>query len=138
MTLQPVLKATAVVLRNDRGTEEVLTIEHPLDEGDFMLQLPAGTVEPEEAPAATAVRELREETGVEAKVRCLAGIIDEEYQGQARRRWIFLLDAPGELPDEWACTCDCGAPIRCFWLPFETATLVEPQQPWIEVARAAR
>jgi hypothetical protein len=39
------------------------------------------------------------------------------------------------MPDEWAFTCDCGAPIRCHWLPFDEAVIVDHQQAWIEAAR---
>jgi hypothetical protein len=38
-----VLKVTAVVLRGAASREEVLVFDHPLDEGGFMIQLPAGT-----------------------------------------------------------------------------------------------
>jgi ADP-ribose pyrophosphatase YjhB (NUDIX family) len=100
-----------------------------------MLQLPAGTVELGEAAEAAAVRELHEETGVEARLVSLAGVRDEERDGEARRRWIYLLDAPEGLQDEWPYKCDCGADIRCFWLRFEDAEIVAPQQPWMELAR---
>jgi len=129
-------KATAVLVRQSL-TEEVLVIEHPLDEGGSMLQLPAGTVESNEEPEVAVLRELTEETGVVGELRALAGVLDEEYAGEARRRWIYLMDAPEGLPDEWPFTCDCGASIRCFWLPFETATLVESQRAWIDLARSA-
>lgn len=100
-----------------------------------MIQLPAGTVEPEESAEAAAVRELIEETGVEARLLALAGVRDEEWEGQARRRWVFVFEAPEIVEDEWPFACDCGAHIRCYWLPFETAQIVAPQQPWLELAR---
>jgi ADP-ribose pyrophosphatase len=38
---------------------------HPV--GETLLELPAGTLEPDEAPAVTAAREIREEIGMTAK-----------------------------------------------------------------------
>jgi 8-oxo-dGTP pyrophosphatase MutT (NUDIX family) len=137
MADEVVFKATAVLLRKAPGGDEVLVFDHPLDEGGFMIQLPAGTIEPDEAPEAAAVRELEEETGAVATSPVLAGIRDEVWEGQQRRRWVYLLRAPGGLADEWPFRCDCGAPIVCHWLPLATATIAENQQPWIELAREA-
>ena len=102
-----------------------------------MVQLPAGTVEAHEEPEAAVVRELLEETGVEAEVLALAGVLDEVREGEARRRWIYLLAAPTGLPDEWPFHCDCGVATRCYWLPFERGAVMKEQQPWLELAREA-
>ena len=114
---------------------EVLVFDHPLDDGGFMIQLPAGTIEQQEEPEVAATRELWEETGVQATLAALAGVRDEEWEGQARRRWVYLFEAPDGLPNEWPFTCDCGAKTRCYWLPFNRAEIVEPQQPWLQMAR---
>ena len=130
--MERVGKVTAIVRR---GTD-VLVFDHPLDEGGSMIQLPAGTIEAGEAPEVAAARELFEETGVRAVPLVLAGVRDETWNDQLRRRWVFLFDAPAGLAEEWPRTCDCGAPIRCYWLPLATASIVEPQQPWLDMARA--
>jgi 8-oxo-dGTP pyrophosphatase MutT (NUDIX family) len=130
-----VKKVTAVCLRRRGVVPEVLVFDHPLNEGGSMIQLPAGTIERDEAPEVAVLRELYEETGVDARLTSLAGVRDEEWQGEARRRWIYLLEAPEGLIDEWPYNCDCGAPIRCYWLPFDDAEIVEQQQPWLEMAR---
>jgi len=130
-----VRKATAVVLRESRSGKEVLVFDHPLDEGGVMLQLPAGTVEIGEEPETAAIRELFEETGVQASTPILAAVQDEVFEGVSRIRWVYLLQAPTDLPDEWASTCDCGTPLRCHWLPLDQAVVVEHQQPWIEAAK---
>jgi 8-oxo-dGTP pyrophosphatase MutT (NUDIX family) len=137
VTLQnsPVGKVTAVVLRRRDMKSELLVFDHPLDEGGSMVQLPAGTIDQDEEPEAAAARELREETGVQATLEALVGIRDEEWQGQARRRWIYLFGAPDGLPGEWPSTCDCGAKTRCHWLPFDMAEIVGHQQPWLQMAR---
>jgi 8-oxo-dGTP pyrophosphatase MutT (NUDIX family) len=78
-------------VRRRNTKPEVLVFDHPLDEGGFMVQLPAGTIEQDEEPELAAARELREETGVQAALPSLTGVRDEEWEGEARRRWIYLL-----------------------------------------------
>jgi 8-oxo-dGTP pyrophosphatase MutT (NUDIX family) len=53
-------KVTAFVTRMVHGRRELLLFEHPY----AGIQLPAGTVEPGEAPEAAAIRETQEETGL--------------------------------------------------------------------------
>lgn len=53
-------KVTAFVTRMANGRRELLLFQHPY----AGIQLPAGTVEPGEAPEAAAVRETQEETGL--------------------------------------------------------------------------
>ena len=131
-----VYKVTAVVLRGEAERQEVLVFDHPLEEGGFNVQLPAGTIEPSEAPEAAVLRELREETGIAATLESLAGVIDEEWEGQYRRRWIYILSAYADMQKEWPFHCDCGALIRCYWLPLSEAQIMEHQQRWLDVAKA--
>src|SRR5437764_425445 len=106
MAETPIRKVAAVVLR--AAATDLLVFAHP-DEAGVTIQLPAGTVEDGEAPETAAARELLEETGVRGEFPRLAGVLDENADGEARRRWVYLFDAPAGLPDEWASTCDCGA-----------------------------
>jgi diamine N-acetyltransferase len=101
-----------------------------------MTQLPAGTIEVGENPEDAAEREVLEETGVHAEVTAFVRIRHERWETEDRRRWIYILVAPAGLPDEWPFTCDCGAPIRCYWLSAQDAGahIVEPQRSWIEAA----
>jgi 8-oxo-dGTP pyrophosphatase MutT (NUDIX family) len=56
----PIEKVTAFVTRTVNGRRELLLFEHPY----AGIQIPAGTVEPGEAPEAAAIRETQEETGL--------------------------------------------------------------------------
>jgi 8-oxo-dGTP pyrophosphatase MutT (NUDIX family) len=53
-------KVTAFVTRTVKGRRELLLFQHPY----AGIQIPAGTVEPGEAPEAAAIRETHEETGL--------------------------------------------------------------------------
>jgi 8-oxo-dGTP pyrophosphatase MutT (NUDIX family) len=56
----PIEKVTAFVTRTVNGRRELLLFQHP----SAGIQIPAGTVEPGELPAAAAIRETHEETGL--------------------------------------------------------------------------
>ena len=101
-----------------------------------MVQLPAGTIEPDELPEDAVVRELQEEAGIHGEIVVLAGLRNEELEGEKRLRWVYVLRAPDGLPDDWPSTCDCGTPTRCHWVPFEQAEIMEAQQPWVDIARS--
>jgi 8-oxo-dGTP pyrophosphatase MutT (NUDIX family) len=133
-TANPVLKVAAVVTRASTRGVEVLVFEHPQDDGGVMVQLPAGTIEPGEAPEVAVLRELFEETGVTGELEAFAGVLDEKFEAQARRRWVYLVRAVGDVAEEWPFTCDCGAPVRCVWSSID-APIHPAQQPWLDVAR---
>ena len=57
------------IVRNGEG--EVLLIRRA-DGGTW--DLPGGAVEPGETPSAAVVREVREETGLEVRILCVAGV----------------------------------------------------------------
>jgi 8-oxo-dGTP pyrophosphatase MutT (NUDIX family) len=73
-----------VVVRGDvaAGTAELATI---VPRGKRALALPKGGPDPDEAPERTAVREVREETGLTVTVRALLGDVTYWYRRSGRR-----------------------------------------------------
>lgn len=117
------LSAGGVVVREDE-TGRWLAVIRPRGKRAGTWALPKGHIEPGEPPAVTAVRETREETGLETEVVISLG--DSRYtyrfQGQqiAKRVRFFLLrptggtfgDIPPEMRDEV---------IEVGWLPLGEA-----------------
>jgi 8-oxo-dGTP pyrophosphatase MutT (NUDIX family) len=88
----------AVYRRSDEGVEVVLAARRTR-RGDLAWGLPKGLVEPEETPEQAAVREVREETGLEAEVEASLGEIRYFYvwEGVRVRKAVhfFLMRATG-------------------------------------------
>lgn len=108
-------KACPLVLRqhhNAKGQHlEILAFRHPL----AGLQLVKGTIEPDELPAHAALRELREEAGIEARVISHLGTQIIEATGQS---WHFYCcAATSMLPDQWQFYTqdDGGHCFEFFW-----------------------
>lgn len=123
-----VQKAVGYVVRDDR----LLALTHD----DFPLevtgiQVPAGSIEPGEQPAAAVVREVREETGVDVRVVRALGV--EQYdmwpsKPELHERYFFQLAPRGDnLAERWRAGEELpsggGAPHRwtCQWIPLEQA-----------------
>lgn len=86
--------AGGVVLRNDDVAVIVPTRRGP--DGERVLGLPKGHLEPGETSRDAAVREVREEAGVSGKVIESLGTVDYTYKrnGKKRRKRVefFLID----------------------------------------------
>ena len=87
-----------VYRRSDEGVELVLAARRTR-RGDLAWGLPKGLVEPDETREQTAVREVREETGLEADVEASLGEIRYFYVWEAVRVrkvvHFFLMRATG-------------------------------------------
>jgi 8-oxo-dGTP pyrophosphatase MutT (NUDIX family) len=87
-----------VYRRSDEGVELVLAARRTR-RGDLAWGLPKGLVEPDETREQTAVREVREETGLEADVEASLGEIRYFYvwEGVRVRKEVhfFLMRATG-------------------------------------------
>lgn len=119
-------KVLAYVVRAGR----LLVFRHR-DHPDAGLQVPAGTLEPGEAPDVGALRETEEETGRSGfgLVRKL-GVSEyefrERFEGRDRRelheRHVFLLAPPPDLPEQWSYLAEAGKGdfwFEFFWLPLD-------------------
>lgn len=98
-------KAAACLVRTGARGPELLVFRHPL----AGIQIPEGSIEPEEQAADAAVRELAEESGVRgARVLRQIGqheIARDESDAEhvACEVWhTFLLAAREGLPDRWS------------------------------------
>jgi 8-oxo-dGTP pyrophosphatase MutT (NUDIX family) len=91
--------AGGVVVRGERGRQEIALAARRTRKGDLAWGLPKGLVEPGEEPDRTALREVREETGLEAEVRAPLGDISYWYvwEGErvSKRVTFFLMEAVG-------------------------------------------
>lgn len=100
-TKPPVRKAFAYITSGSR----VLLFTHP-DHPDAGIQVPAGTIERGETPAAAALREAREETHLD----CLApgrwlgrDVFDAHAIGrdELHDRWFWHIRAGSDVPETW-------------------------------------
>ncbi|WP_444634455.1 NUDIX hydrolase [Cupriavidus oxalaticus] len=110
-------KACPIVLRRTQNGLEILAFEHPL----AGFQIVKGTIEPGEPPADTAVRELREESGITGVATADLGLWESGYEQQV---WsIHLCEPMQPLPDTWEhhTADDDGHVFRFFWHPLGEA-----------------
>ncbi|MFK8328711.1 NUDIX domain-containing protein [Pseudomonas sp. BJa5] len=104
-------KACAVVL-SSTPHQRILLFRHPL----AGVQLVKGTIEPGETPGQAALRELAEESGINAAtIRDELGCWEAGHQGQV---WSFHLCRVSEpLPERWSHQTldDHGHCFEFFW-----------------------
>ena len=103
--LEREFSAGGLVYRRRRGeVAVVLAARRHAESGALVWTIPKGHLEPGESSAAAAVREVREETGLEAEVEQLLGDITywfarRDAEGRPRRVWkrvrFFLMRSRG-------------------------------------------
>jgi 8-oxo-dGTP pyrophosphatase MutT (NUDIX family) len=101
------------------------------------IQVPAGSIRPEETPEDAALREAREETGFTKFriVRKLGEVIYDisPYRFEIQRRRVFQLELTEPTPERWASQeLHDGerdpTDFECFWIPLEAAHVLQSGQ----------
>lgn len=110
---------------------ELLVFDHR-DHPEAGTQVPAGGVLDGEAPVEAAVREVREETGIELRTQPVELGTHEHLDGLGRPAvsHFFRVEAPGGLPGSWEHVVTGGGDDRglVFCCRFDTAPSLAPVQ----------
>ncbi|WP_106402311.1 NUDIX hydrolase [Actinocorallia populi] len=101
------------------------------------IQVPAGSIRPDETPEEAALREAREETGrSDLKIVRKLGEATYDitpYRYEIQNRHVFHMELTEETPERWAGQEDHDGeqePIRfeCFWIPLRAAHILQSGQ----------
>ncbi len=98
----PIVEKALVYITQDAY---VLLLRHPAHP-EAGIQVPGGSIHPNEAPAEAALREAREETGLaRLSIVQLVGVADFDMRpfgkAEIHRRHFFHLEFQGESPASW-------------------------------------
>jgi len=98
------VSAGGVVYRDVDGAIEICLAARRTRRGDLVWGLPKGAVEPEEAPEEAALREVREESGLEAVIEDDLGTIRYFYVWEGVRirkqvRFFLMRETGGDISD---------------------------------------
>ncbi|MFF2496774.1 NUDIX domain-containing protein [Peribacillus sp. NPDC058075] len=96
----PIKKAYGYVTRIHNGETQVLVFQHPIREAG--IQIPKGTVKPQEDPYQAVIREMKEETGLENfhVEKLIAEDFWENVDGAIHNRYFYQIRVY-HVPDEW-------------------------------------
>lgn len=127
-------KVLCYVVRDGR----LLVFRHVDDSDEEVgIQVPAGSIRPGEAPRDAALREAREETGLNAfsVVRSLGEFEYDvsPYRFEVQRRHVYQLAVHEPTPERWSSQEDHDGEQRptrfeCFWIPLEAAHVLQSGQ----------
>ena len=121
-----IAKVIAYITRQRNGIAELLVFEHV--DVDAGVQVPKGTMEPNETLEAAVIREVREETGLTSfeSMSHLGAMIQPPFAGGVEsEEWCFFaMTVDGSTPDAWVHRVggkgeDEGMRFRYYWLPLE-------------------
>ncbi|MQW01325.1 NUDIX domain-containing protein [Sinorhizobium medicae] len=110
MTEQPQRASSAILERNGR----YLLVRRANPPSADMYAFPGGRAEPGETPAETALRELAEETGIEARNPVLFEAYDLPGKGPEERHFLLSVFTVEADPDSVAVACDDAAGLGWF------------------------
>src|SRR5699024_10282544 len=100
MLMIPIKKAYGYVTRVKEGKTQVLVFRHPSAEAG--IQIPKGTVEPNESTYNAVIREIEEETGL--KNFEVENLIADDYweydDGTMHNRYFYKINV-SNVPDTW-------------------------------------
>ena len=128
-------KVLAYITRERDGCRELLVFTHR-DYPEAGVQVPAGTVEPDEATEAALFREIREESGL-ANLKLVRELAEHEETEWGQIRHVFYLIAPNGTPDRWTHIVngkgeDAGMVFEYCWLDLsDRVELAEAQHKWL-------
>ena len=123
-------KVCPVVLRTRNEEIQILAFRHPLAGS----QIIKGTLEPDELPAAGALRELFEESGIDHAV--VLQKLGERSFDEIEQHWHVLLCQPIQpLPENWShyTTDGGGHTFEFFWHDLNS----EPDESWHPIFQTA-
>ncbi|MFY0804459.1 NUDIX hydrolase [Peribacillus frigoritolerans] len=96
----PIKKAYGYVTRINNGETQVLVFQHPIKEAG--IQIPKGTVKPQEDAYQAVIREMKEETGLENfhVEKLITEDFWENVDGAIHNRYFYQISV-SNVPDEW-------------------------------------
>ncbi|MFJ7362768.1 NUDIX domain-containing protein [Peribacillus frigoritolerans] len=119
----PVKKAYGYVTRINNGETQVLVFQHPIKEAG--IQIPKGTVKPQEDAYQAVIMEMKEETGL--KNFHVEKLITEDFGKTSMVPYIidiFYQISVSNVPDEWdhqptGGGDEAGLTFHFFWISSE-------------------
>ena len=101
------------------------------------IQVPAGSIRPDETPEDAALRETREETGLkDFTIVGKLGVTEYDitpYRYEIQRRHVFHLEVGEPTLQRWLSQEDhdgqqLPTQFECFWIPLEAAHILQSGQ----------